>query len=309
MTNASNANMQTTPSSAIVACPICELPLLASHKQWRCANNHSFDEAKQGYVNLHLNQHKRSKHPGDSADMVLARQRVLNSGVYQPISDAVNQCALDALSQHEGAEQTHVIDIGCGEGYYTQRLLDALSSQHNGLAMYGIDISKEAIKHAAKRTRTNSDKYANCHWLVASGANMPMLKHQATAMACLFTRIMPSAFARVLKPGGILITAHTGSDHLLEMRDIIYPNVQRDAFNPDAPLLDAGFKKVHQHQVKRAITLSSTQMIADVLTMTPHHFKATQKAKEALLARAQLDTHIDVNIDVYECHAPPEVNA
>ena len=71
-------------------CPKCEQALTQTDNQWQCPDRHSYDTARQGYTNLLLVNQKKSKHPGDDADMVRARTFFLDAGYYQPVSDAVN---------------------------------------------------------------------------------------------------------------------------------------------------------------------------------------------------------------------------
>ena len=58
-------------------------------KVYRCVDNHSFDVARENYLNLHLAQNKRSKNPGDSDQMMRSRQRFLNGGYYQTLADGI----------------------------------------------------------------------------------------------------------------------------------------------------------------------------------------------------------------------------
>lgn len=96
-------------------CPLCHAPLAQTDKSYACPQGHRFDMAKEGYVNLLPVQHKRSRDPGDSAEMMQARRAFLDAGHYQPLRDAV-AAKLAALLP---AGATSVLDIGCGEGYYT----------------------------------------------------------------------------------------------------------------------------------------------------------------------------------------------
>ena len=108
-------------------CPICGQILDRIEKQYRCENGHSFDLARQGYVNLLPVQQKRSLNPGDTREQVLGRRAFLETGCYEPISDALNETA-KAL----GATGP-ILDVGCGEGYYSARLAEALGAELTGL--------------------------------------------------------------------------------------------------------------------------------------------------------------------------------
>lgn len=193
----------------ILACPNCGQALHSDdQQQWSCSNRHSFDRARQGYLHLLPVQHKRSKQPGDGADMVQARQRLLDSGLYQPIAEHLTQ-------QLQGSAAQQLADIGCGEGYYTA----AMAEQMPHTQVYGIDISKDAVKAAARRRR-------DVAWLVASGAQLPLLAGQLDLITCLFTRLMPAQFAQALHADGEVITLSTGEQHLLELRQRLYQQVR-----------------------------------------------------------------------------------
>ena len=92
-------------------CPICGETLDRIEKQYRCGNGHSFDVARQGYVNLLPVQQKRSLNPGDTREQVLGRRAFLETGCYEPISNALNEAAKEL-----GATGP-ILDVGCGEGY------------------------------------------------------------------------------------------------------------------------------------------------------------------------------------------------
>lgn len=273
-------------------CPVCHEPLTSNdHKHWRCDNNHSFDQARQGYLNLLLAHKKRSKAPGDDADMVAARQRLLDCGVYQPISELLNQAVSSSLV---AGQSLQLCDVGCGEGYYTQRLAEALSQHAIPSRVYGVDISKEAVRAAARRGRSSQMLSPHCDWIVASGAELPFKAHSLDRISCLFTRLMPEGFARALKQDGQVITVNTGLTHLREMREILYPQVKDSCFNPTAVMEKHGFVCVSEQPLRYTAELTSRQQISDLLMMTPHVWKATAEARERLLAREQLTVTIDV---------------
>ena len=137
-------------------CPLCQLNLQSVASGYQCANRHQFDRAKEGYVNLLPVQQKKSLDPGDSADMILARRNFLEAGFYQPLSDAVNAMLFAVL---KSSALPTLLVIGCGEGYYSNRLQRFLQTQQvtdlntttPAVCLYGIDISKAAIKAAAKK--------------------------------------------------------------------------------------------------------------------------------------------------------------
>lgn len=277
--------------SSSLSCPLCSLSLTYDNHHLKCASRHSFDQAKQGYFNLLLTNKKRSKSPGDNIEMVLARQTFLNSGIYQPISDALNGTCNHLLNDQ--AEQLSspikLLDLGCGEGYYTDRLFTSLK-QHT-FELIGLDISKDAIRHAAKRNK-------DITWLVASGAQIPVLPNSQDVIVCLFTRLMPEGFAKALAPKGTLVTVTTGQQHLIEMRQILYPSIKDQVLDPQEPLA-SHFKMDNQQTFQTTHRLTSKQHIQDLLAMTPHQWRAPTAGREQLLNLEQLTITIDVNISCF----------
>ena len=151
------------PNSSVLACPVCQLPIAIQSKTLRCTNHHSFDQAKQGYWNLLIVQQKKSKDPGDNPAMVQARRDFLELAHYAPLANAVAVKLQQAL---ERTPQANILDMGCGEGYYTAQWVKTLAQHH----FIGLDISKHAVKAATKRTQEAT-------WLVATGAKMPIINN------------------------------------------------------------------------------------------------------------------------------------
>lgn len=275
-------------SSLVTACPVCLEPLRpegSKPPRWLCDNQHSYDVARDGYVNLLVAQHKKSKAPGDTQAMVAARQRVLNSQLYQPISDWLNQWLLELCLPSQTALQ--IADVGCGEGYYTQRLAQALSDHQVEHQLYGVDISKEALKRAAKRS-------ADIHWLVASGGQLPFQAHSLDLITCLFTNLMPAGLASALKPGAAVVLLNTGPQHLIELRQKIYQEVKEQAFNPTEKMQQSGYRLSGEQRLTFTTQLSSNQQILDLLQMTPHWWRI----KEDALLRLQQYQQLAITLDI-----------
>lgn len=269
----------------VIACPVCANPLEQKDQRWLCTQQHSFDIARHGYVNLLLAQHKKSKAPGDTKEMVDARLRVLNSHLYQPISDWLNQWIIDLVVENPNPLQ--IADIGCGEGYYTQRLENALHDHQIEHQLYGVDISKEALRSAAKRSKA-------IHWLVASGGQLPFLTHSLDLIICLFTNLMPQGFAKALKDRASVILLNTGENHLLELREIIYPSVKKNSFNPIPKMQEHDYRLTGEHRLNFKTVLTSQEQILDVLQMTPHWWKTSEEALEQLKQYQSLEISIDI---------------
>src|SRR5690606_9471953 len=151
-------------------------------------------------LNLLLVQHKNSRQPGDTPAMLAHRQAFLDGGYYQPVSDRVNE-----LLRTE--DPRSILDMGCGEGYYTDRLARAIPTADCA----GLDISKEAIIKACRRNR-------GIRWLVGSSARLPVADASVDAALCIFRPWSWQECLRVLRPGGRLLLVGPLADHLLSLR-------------------------------------------------------------------------------------------
>jgi len=277
--------MTTIPFDAL-ACPLDGCPLAPSEKTWSCENGHSFDVARQGYVHLLPVQKKRTLDPGDSKEMVAARQRFLNAGFYTKIADAVSDLALEALP---GEGIGSVLDAGSGEGYYL-RHLSAMPGD-TSFALLGVDISKWAVLAAAKQDKQT-------RWVVGSNANLPVIPESLDLVLCLFGFPVYSEFARVLKPGGQVIQVDAGTDHLRELREIIYPEVKPPRETESAA--PEGFRQVDSTVVRFPLTLPDQASIADLLAMTPHLYRASSEGLERAAALESLEVTVEATLKRFE---------
>ena len=270
-----------TPFQAL-ACPLDGGPLRRHGTSWRCDAGHCFDLAAQGYTNLLPVQQKRSRDPGDSKEMVAARRRYLNAGFYQPIAALVSRTVLANLPAGRAAA---CLDAGCGEGYYLRELAAAGDGQC--LALLGLDISKWAVLAAAKQ-----DKRPN--WVVGSNAKLPVLPATLDRVLCMFGFPVYAEFARVLRPGGELLQVDAGPDHLRELREIIYPTLKPE--RAAEPLSPAGFSVLPAESLRYTVTLGGAEQIGDLLTMTPHLYRASAEGRAKAAALTALSLTVDVRL-------------
>lgn len=262
-------------------CPICAQPLRcdSSHRSWCCDNGHSFDVAKQGYVNLLPVQNKRSKDPGDSKTMVQARAEFLRAKYYQPLADKIAQVVLN------GKPQT-LLDAGCGEGYYLRELLAEADQRQQSLNCVGLDISKWAVLSAAKQD-------PRVTWLVASNSQIPLPTDSVDTLLCLFGFPVSAEFKRVLKPDGRLIMVDPASEHLLELKQIIYPQVNSKP--EQLPVPADIWQLADEQRLTFTLKLTEREHIQHLLTMTPHLYRASSEGRE----RAAALEHITVTADMW----------
>ena len=244
-----------------MVCPICGEVLHRQDRQYVCPNRHSFDIARQGYVNLLTVQQKHSLAPGDTREQVLSRRSFLEAGFYAPIADALIAAARKYNISGE------ILDVGCGEGYYASRLSAAL-----GMELTGLDISKEAVRCAAA-------KYKDALWLTATAAHIPVADHSAALLTSLFALTVESEFRRVLKPGGLYFQVLAAQDHLLGLKSIIYDQLkfkEKDSV-PDLP----GFTRLESIPIRFSFTVEDAQ-IQNLFSMTPHVFRIGKDGADRL---------------------------
>ncbi len=266
---------------AALACPLDGGPLQRDGAAWRCTAGHSFDIAREGHVNLLPVQQKRSRDPGDSKEMVAARRRYLNAGHYEPIAALVARATLT-----DAPGKLACLDAGCGEGYYLRQLATA-GDGITDLALLGLDISKWAVQAAAKQRRDAS-------WVVGTNARLPVLPASLDRILCLFGFPVYAEFARVLKPGGLLLQVDAGADHLRELREIIYPTLKAER-NATAPT-PAGFARADGESLRYELEIAGAERIADLLLMTPHFFKASVEGRTRAMALESLRVTIEVKL-------------
>ena len=272
--------------SSPLRCPVCRQPLEPHSQGARCESGHSFDRARQGYLNLLPVQKKRSANPGDNPEMVQARNRFLDTGLYQAPVKSLEQAARDYLHP---SEKIVLVDAGCGEGYYTQKLAGAFPLAD----VTGFDISKSAVQACCRRTKT-------IQWLVASVADIPLSDNSADLILSVFSRIDWAEFGRILKPGGRVLVLGPGPDHLLELRQQIYTDVRPYQEDKLLSQLPDDFTLLTQDKVTDTMQLDSAQIIQDLLAMTPHYWHIKPAQREALQQLQQLTCRIDMRRYVIE---------
>ncbi|WP_437888594.1 23S rRNA (guanine(745)-N(1))-methyltransferase [Phytobacter sp. V91] len=261
------------------SCPLCHAPLSRSERSFSCSNRHQFDIAKEGYVNLLPVQHKRSRDPGDSAEMMQARRAFLDAGHYQPLRDAIAEKLRASLPVDADA----ILDIGCGEGYYTRAFADVTAS--TGARTLGLDVSKAAIRAAAKR-------YPQVMFCVASSHRLPFQENSIDAIVRIYAPCKAEELMRVVKPGGMVITAAPGPRHLLELKGLIYKEAQLHA--PDSGEI-SGFQVIEQQSLAYEMNLTGKEAVA-LLQMTPFAWRAKPEVWEALVAKERFSCQTDFTL-------------
>ncbi len=259
-------------------CPLCREILSQQNNAWRCINGHQFDIAREGYVNLLPVQHKKSLDPGDNAEMIQARRAFLDAGHYQFLAEAISQ-QLAAVLQGAGA----LLDLGCGEGYYSAKVAAALA----GVDVFGLDISKTAVRYAAKR-------YTNLLCCVASSYALPFADGVFAGLLRIYAPSDADEMARVLRPGGYLLTVSPAPEHLLQFKQQAYATVR---LHPDTVKQEAGFSHVKRQRLQSLWQAPDAATMLQLIEMTPLAYKLNATMRELLcqqLPAIQLDFYLDL---------------
>ncbi len=265
-------------------CPVCGQLLQKEGTAYTCSLGHSYDLAKEGYVYLLPPNKKHSKDPGDNKQMVAARRSFLETGLYRLFSEELNRLALEAVGERGNPV---ILDAGCGEGYYTGRLASAFAGRAR---VYGFDISKCAVRAAAKR-------YRNIAFAVGSSFGIPFADAAADLVVNVFAPIVPGELARVVKPGGYLILAVPGEQHLYGLKEILYENPYENTYKEtEYP----GFTFLKRTMAGDDITITDNQTMLNLFAMTPYYWKTGVEGGEHLRRTERLDTHIEFHFLVYK---------
>ena len=273
--------------NSLFRCPLCGSPLVREEKGLRCPGGHSFDRAGAGYVHLLPANRKHSRQPGDDREMVAARAAFLERGYYAPLLDALHGGAGERLASLPAPV---LVDSGCGEGYYTAGLYQALVLAGHAPAVAGVDLSKYALRRAAKRLPQGE-------FALASVYRLPLSDSSADLLTNLFSPLAAEEFARVVRPGGWFCYAVPSSRHLWQMKEVLYP---RPYENPVKREDYPGFFWRGVQPVRASIRLTCAADIQALFGMTPYAWKTPREGRERLAGLTELDTEIGFDLHWYQ---------
>lgn len=262
-----------------IVCPVCGEELKEENRSLRCKNGHCFDKAKEGYVNLIAGAHKKGSLIGDNKDMANSRRAFLEKGYFESLVEE-----LIKIIREKDIPCPRVLDICCGEGYYSHKIKEAVDCE-----MYGLDISKEMVRLAAKRKN-------GCEYFVANLSRIPLKDKSIDIAFHLFAPFHEKEFSRIIKDAGTLITVVAGENHLFELKEILYDTPYKNDERP--PKTESLFIK-EKRKVTGKIHLSSREDIDALFRMTPYYYRTSDKDKAKLLSFDSLDVTVDFAIFIY----------
>lgn len=252
------------PGPCPLTCPVCDEPLRRADNTFRCDRGHSFDTAREGYVNLLPPQHRTRGVAGDLPEMLQARRRFLEAGYFAPLREFLAEEVADILdvvgtspSDDTGSGAPCLAEVGCGEGYYIGGVGQLLRERYRlSPTLCGMDLSRAAVRLAARR-------YPEIQFFVGDvNRRIYLADSSIRVLLDIFAPRNPAEFARVLAPGGRALIVIPAPAHLASIRrefgllDIQEEKEQRvlERFAGDFKLLDRTELRFPLHLPPPAVT-------------------------------------------------------
>ena len=251
--------LQRFASATAFACPICQENLALVESSLKCKNRHSFDLAKFGYVNLAPQIKQSANYDKENFQN---RQQILEAGFYQAILEDIS----DLLATNPSAKT--VLDIGCGEGFYSRKLQES----HSEKTFYAFDISKDSVQIAAK-----SEPNWAVNWFVGDLARLPIKDASMDILLDIFSPANYGEFRRVLSKDGILIKVIPTENHLKEIRQKVQDQLtNKDYSNQDIKNHFQDYFTILSSQTASLTKPITAEQLQALLSMTPLLFHVNQ---------------------------------
>lgn len=267
-------------ASTIMRCPVCRAALCSVPAGAECENGHHYDRAKEGYVNL-LIGHKPGTAQGDSREMARSRRAFLESGYFEPLAEGIKQ-----LLRKKCPENGTVMDICCGEGYYTAQLARDDTGERS---FFGFDLSRDMVRLASKR------KCAE--FFVANLASVPVHDDSVDFAFHLFAPFNSREFARILKPDGTLVSVIPGRRHLMGLKEILYASPYE---NNETPPKADGLRLSETERIRVSTRIEGQENIQALLRMTPYFYHTPSAGLKRLEGLDSLQTELDFILLCYQ---------
>ncbi|MFJ8065874.1 methyltransferase domain-containing protein [Psychrobacillus sp. NPDC096426] len=283
MTNRIKSAHHVSGFESIFKCPICDSSMSVYELQSLvCANNHTYDFSKQGYINM-LSHSIKTKYGNDLFE---ARRKLIAEGhFFEPLSSAIAQII------KEQKNPAFILDTGCGEGSHLSSICDTVSADlGNPITGVGIDISKEGILAAAKN-------YTNKVWLVADLAKMPFQDEQFDIILNILSPSNYAEFKRLLKDDGLVIKVVPQTDYLKELREVVYDEPEKQAYsNADTvDLFKENFQMISTSRIRYTIDLDKP-FIHALVRMTPLTWATPEEKLKDFLDKDSAEITVDLEV-------------
>ena len=251
-------------------CPICKEKLYQKDKSYKCFNKHSFDIAKEGYLNLNLTS---SKNTGDEKNMIKARKAFLEKDYYLFLKNELNKIITNT-------KPNNLLDLACGEGYYTKdfSIKDKI----------GIDLSKEALKIASKEDKSTT-------YILKNIFDVPLKDDSLDLIITIFAPLSDE-IKRLLKENGYFIMVKPDIDHLFELKEAVY---DKPYYNQIKNNEIDGLTLINETKIKETKILDNIDL-NNLFKMTPYYHKTSKKDILKLEQIKELKVSFSFIIDLYQ---------
>lgn len=252
-------------------CPLCQSSFSLAADGLRCENHHHFDLSRKGMTYFLQHQYKTEY---DKA-MFSARRKMIQNGIYQPMLEAVKECL--------PTQDYRLLDVGCGEGSFTQRL------QLEQGTSFGIDVSKEGIQLATDYMNES------CWFAVADLTHLPLKSHSTDVILDLFSPAHYEEFQRILQPEGYVVKIIPAAHYLKELRQAFYHDTAKEKYSNEqvTQRLKEKMEVLHHRRITYEVPILE-EWQQDVLHMSPIHWAANKQQ----LAATHL-TKLTIDVELY----------
>jgi 23S rRNA (guanine745-N1)-methyltransferase len=273
--------------NAIFACPICHSSMrVLESKSLICSNHHTFDFAKQGYINFtsHSVKTKYGK------ELFEARRKLITEGAfYNPLIQKIAKI----INEHvvETNETISILDTGCGEGSHLSNICGIVRSDFfKSVVGVGIDISKEGIMVASKN-------YSDKIWAVADLANTPFKNKQFDVILNILSPSNYAEFNRLLKSDGLVIKIVPQRGYLKELREYLFPKPEKQKYSNEEIVerFNESFQFVDSLRLSYTMILNKS-VIEWLVLMTPLTWTATKERVKSFLNKDSTQITVDLEI-------------
>ena len=284
MTNKENAARFVSKYEDKLSCPICQSKMqVTDFKSIVCTSNHTFDFAKQGYVNM-LNQAGKSQY--DKALFHARQGIIMDSNLYSVLHKRI----IEVMKKNMGIsnEETFILDAGCGEGSHLQSILD--KSKLEEMTSFGLDISKEGVLMAAKN-------YKNAVWIVGDLAHAPLIDHSMQFILNILSPANYMEFKRILAFGGLVIKVVPGPNYLKELREALYNETEKSHYENQetTSLFKQHFDLVNLENLTYTKELSQSELM-NLVQMSPLHWSAEKERIDTFTNQHASEITVDLDI-------------
>ncbi|MEG2144307.1 MAG: methyltransferase domain-containing protein [Oscillospiraceae bacterium] len=266
-------------------CPVCKNELKTMGHSCLCKKKHSYDISKKGYINLLMSQTSKTKNHGDDSAMVRARRDFLCLDCYLPLCRTIPE---EILKQFKLGGT--ILDAGCGEGYYTEKIFESLRGENLNPQILAVDISKNALE----LLKNNDESLKRA---VASIFNLPIADKSVDLLLNIFAPYCFPEYLRVLKKDGIMILAIPLERHLYSLKAAVYDKPYENAPH-DMGI--KGFSLLNKRELKYKFILNKNEDIKNLFTMTPYYHKTSPMDLKKLDIISSMEIEAEFGILVYK---------